>query len=236
MICCLHYFDGVKDFIRDRLFDVRCVFFETSDRFSQYVENIKQNFSQDTGNKLFELQCENVKLRQKADELKEVMAENNALKVLLKIKETSERPIIFAKVIDVFNTDFTKAVLIDAGSNQNVKPDSFAYNENGLIGRIIEVHENWSEVLLITDDNSNIPAKIDETNVMLCGNNSNLLRVDLLNKEISEGMIATTSSYGKVFREGIAIGKVVQKSGRWFVQPFVNFDNLKYVCIGSCEN
>ena len=213
---------------------MRFSFFEISDKVSRYCENIKCNFSQDVGKKLFELQCENVMLKLKANRIESVISENNKLKSMLQIKNRSNDDIIFAKVVTVFD-NFAKSALINVGKSQKVEADDFAYNETGIIGRIVEVSENWSKILLIIDANSNIPAKISGANIILSGDNSELLKINFLDETIKENAIAETSSYGNVFKEGIAIGKVVKNNDEFFVKPFVNFNDLKYVCIGKCN-
>lgn len=216
--------------------DLRFGFFEVFDKISRCFDNLKHNFSQDIGEKLFYLQCENIKLKLQADRANSIIEENNKLKTLLEMKESSKNEIIFAKIINIYNNDFVRSALINVGKNQNVQLDNFAYNEQGLIGRVIEVSDDWSKVLFIVDTNSNIPAKISGMNAILSGDNSNLLRVNLLNEKIKEGAVAESSSYGRVFQENIMIGKVIKKNGEFFVKPAVNFNDLKYLCIGKCQD
>ncbi len=223
------YIDGLYS-------NLRFSFFEIYDRASRYFDNLKHNFSQDVGEKIFNLQCENIKLKLQADRVDSVIAENDRLKLLLKMKESSKDEIIFAKIINIYNNDFVRSALINVGKNQNVQLDDFAYNERGLIGRIIEVSDNWSKVLFIVDANSNIPAKISGVNAILSGDNSNLLKVNLLDEEITDGSVAESSSYGRVFQEKITIGKVIKKNDEFFVEPGVDFSNLKYICIGKCQD
>ena len=232
----MHRHPGVVSFIDSFLSDLRFNFFEISDRFSRYFAGLKHNFSQDIGDKIFDLKCENIKLKLQADRVDSIILENERLKSLLKMKESSNDKIIFAKIINIFSNDFVRSALINVGKNQNVQQDNFAYNEQGIIGRVIEVSDNWSKVLFITDANSNIPAKISGMNAMLSGDNSNLLKIDLLNKGIKEGDTVESSSYGGVFREKIIIGRVIRKNDEFFVQPSVNFNDLKYICIGKCQD
>lgn len=235
-VLAMHRHSGVVSFIDGFLSDLRFNLFEISDRFSRYFAGLKHNFSQDIGDKIFDLKCENIKLKLQADRVDSIVLENERLKSLLKMKESSKDKIIFAKIINIFNNDFVRSALINVGKNQNVQQDNFAYNERGIIGRVIEVSDNWSKVLFITDANSNIPAKISGMNAMLSGDNSNLLKIDLLNKGIKEGDTVESSSYGGVFREKIVIGKVIRKNDEFFVQPSVNFNDLKYICIGKCQD
>lgn len=236
LVVCFHCYPYITDKIDSIFSNVRFRGAEVSDKVLSYWSNIKDNFSQDIGEKLFELRCENIKLKLKADQVNSVIDENNQLKKLLKMKESANSEIVFAKVVDIFNNDFVRSALINVGRNHNVELDNFAYNEDGLIGRVIEVDENWSKVLFIVDANSNIPARIAGMNAMLSGDNSDLLKVNLLKEEIKEGDKVESSSYGKVFQDDILIGKVMKKDDEFFVVPSVNFNNLKYVCIGKCQD
>lgn len=232
----LHRHPSVAQGVGKFVSDFRFCFFEASDKISEYWSNLKINFSQDISKKLFDLQCENIRLKLQADRVDSLVLENNRLKSLMKMEESFKGEIIFAKVIDIFNNDFVRSALINVGKNRGVQLDNFAFNEQGLIGRVIEVSDNWSKVLFVVDANSNVPAKISEQNVILSGDNSNLLKINLLGEGTKEGDIVESSSYGRVFREKVLIGKVVKKDGEFFVKPAVNFDNLRYICIGKCQN
>ncbi len=237
VILVTHHYVSVVSCVDNLFLNLRFGFFEISDKLSRYFVNLRQNFSQDIGEKIFDLQCENVKLKLQANRVDLLIAENKRLKSLLKMKESSENEIIFGKIINIFNNDFVRSALINVGKRQNVQLDNFVYNEQGIIGRIIEVSDNWSKVLFIVDANSNIPAKICGMNAILSGDNSNLLKINVLDGEIKkEGDTAESSSYGKVFREKITIGKIIKKEDEFFVQPSVNFSNLKYVCVGKCQD
>lgn len=236
VVLVMHRYSSLALYIDGLCSSLRFGCFEILDGVSRYFSNLKGNFSQDVGNKIFNLQCENMKLKLKAARVDSVVSENERLKTLLKIKQSSKDEIVFARVVNIYNNDFVRSALIDAGRNQNVQLDDFAYNEQGLIGRVIEVSDNWSKVLFIIDANSNIPAKISGFNAILSGNNSGTLKVNLLNGEVKEGDIAESSSYGRVFQEKIIIGRVIKKKGEIFVRPSVNFSNLKYICIGKCQD
>ena len=236
VVFAVHRQSGVMSCVDNLSFNLRFCFFEISDKVARCFTNLRHNFSQDVGKKIFDLQCENVKLKLQSDRVNSVILENNRLKSLLRMKKTSKNEIVFAKIINIFNNDFVRSALINAGKNQNVQLDNFAYNEHGIIGRVIEVSDNWSKILFIVDANSNIPARISGVNVMLSGDNSNLLKVNLLNGEIKEGDIAESSYYGQVFQEKMTIGRVIRKNDEFFVEPAVNFNDLKYVCIGKCQD
>ena len=235
-VAALYRHPNVTARINNFLSDFRFHLFEISDGFSRYWSNIKYNFSQDTGEKIFALQCVNIKLKLQADRVNSLISENNHLKSLLKMKESSKNEVIFAKVINIFNNDFVRSATVNVGKKQNVQPDDFVYVEQGIVGRVIEVSDNWSKILFIIDANSNIPANVSGVNALLSGNNSNLLKVNLVNGDVKEGDIAKSSSYGQVFQEDIVIGTVVKKGNEFFVHPSVDFNHLKYVCIGKCQD
>ena len=186
-VVALHRHPSVTSRVESFLSDFRFQLFEISDKFSRCWSNMRHNFSQDIGEKLFNLQCENIKLKLQADRVDSLIAENNRLKSLLRMKESSKNEIVFAKVVNIFNNDFVSSATINVGKKQNVQLDDFAYVEQGLVGRVIEVSDNWSKILFIIDANSNVPANIAGVNALLSGDNSNLLRINLPSGDIKEG-------------------------------------------------
>ena len=57
------------------------------------------------------------------------------------------------------------AELINVGKNMNVQIGQSAATSKGLVGSIVEVYNNYSRVLLITDINSKIPVRVGKKNI-----------------------------------------------------------------------
>ena len=135
-------------------------------------------------------------------------------------------------------------LLIGRGSNSGVKINSPVVTRSGLAGRIIEVGPNTASVLLLTDQNSGVGARVQRVGSRatgVCkGDNSGLLSMVYLpsDADIKPGDAVVTSGLGGVFPPGLFIGTVKEvrtdagnalKIGR--IAPKVDFDRLEEVYV-----
>lgn len=191
--------------------------------------------SYDIDKTIIKLHNENTKLLNEIESLNNLKCENDELRKLLDMKKGLDQQIVVAKVINIFSNDYTRSCILDVGSDDGIAIDDVVRNHEGLIGRISEVGNDWSRVLLITDTNSNIPIKIGDENVnaIASGDNSNVIRISIKHEDIAINSddIVETSGFGEIFCEKIPVGKTIEKNGSFSIIPFVNFNVLKYVSI-----
>ncbi len=111
---------------------------------------------------------ENRALRAENAELRQWMEEALALRELMAIYEGLDQfksapgalP-IDAFVIGDSNEAFAKSMVVNAGRGDEVARDQAVVSERGLVGRIIDVGQSASRVLLLTDIQSRIPVYVD---------------------------------------------------------------------------
>ena len=106
------------------------------------------------------------------------------------------------------------------------------------IGKIINVNFLTSRILLASDLNSKIPVIIEPsgTNAILSGQGHNdFAALEFLPKvkKIKEGDIVYTSGVDNIIPQAIPIGKVTEIEENYFVEFFVDFNQLKYVKINK---
>ena len=190
---------------------------------------------------LGDLQAENIRLKQENLRLKEwyqtallLEAENKSLKDLLNVKVEAHYKTITTRILADSGNAFAKSILISAGSQDGVRNGQAVMAGEGFLGRVIEVGERTSRVLLITDINSRVPVLVEDTRqqAILAGHNRD--EMDLIHlppdSNLKEGARIITSGHGDVFPHGLAIGRVVKgESGQPVVQPFVNFSRIVHV-------
>ena len=200
------------------------------------------------------LRQENARLRQENDaliienvQLKEAEAVNERLRRLLDFTRTNPSydyrgGEVGARVIGHDPSAYLDFVIIDLGERQGASLDMPVVTERGLVGRITEVHDTSSEVLLITDVNSAVTALIQTSRAMgvvrgLAGGGLLLDQVPQ-DVEVHEGEIVITSGLGDSFPRGLVIGqisKVYQRDYEMFqqarVRPTVDFRNLEQVLV-----
>jgi len=192
---------------------------------------------------LINLRAENERLREDNAELRhweqvarELGAQNRALAEALKFVPHGEERSITGRVIADSGGAFVRSLLIDAGARDGVAKGQAVVAGQGLIGRIAEVGEVSSRVLLITDLNSRIPVVVESTrdHAILAGDNSDLPRLLYLpsNLSLEPGTRIVTSGDGEAFPPGLPIGTVVAASeGAARIQPFANWSRVEYVRI-----
>ena len=162
------------------------------------------------------------KYKEKLNELYYLKIENNQLQSLLNLTAPPASKKIAARIIIDPSNFASSNFFIDVGKKDEVKINNPVFNDSGLIGRIISVSDNTSEVLLITDLKSSLPVLSSKTNInfFVTGNNSGLEIKHIENPDILEDdeIILTTSSSG-YFKEGIVVGKVKKSHDKTFIIP-----------------
>jgi rod shape-determining protein MreC len=205
--------------------------------YSSEVKKIFLNFSHflfnDVENVLLDLRNSNEQLREEIENLKHFRWENEELKKLLSLRESTQTAIKIARVVDIFSNDFTQSIVLNVGKIDGISEEDVVKNSDGLVGRITEVNNTWSRALLITDMNSGIPVKIGETpvNAIMTGGNSDNLLISTIHEDIqiNDGDEVRTSGYG--ICEDIYVGKIVKIDKKNTVKSPVDFNSLKYVII-----
>jgi rod shape-determining protein MreC len=120
------------------------------------------------------------------------------------------------------------------GKNSGVKKDNIVISTAGLIGKIIEVSNTTSEVLLMTNAKMAVPVTIvgTETVGIASGDgqgNIKLLYVD--NTSVKDGEVVVTSGHGGLYPRGIRVGVISKDSEEdmLYITPFQAFEQDYYV-------
>ena len=135
-------------------------------------------------------------------------------------------------------------LLIGRGGSDGVRINSPVVSRSGLVGRVIEVGPNTASVLMLTDQNSGVGARVQRVGSRAAGvckgDNSGLLSMVYLpsDADIKTGDMVVTSGLGGVFPPGLFVGVVREvrtdagnalKIGR--IAPKVDFDRLEEVYV-----
>ncbi len=105
------------------------------------------------------LRDENARLKQWMISAHQLEAQNNDLKALLNVPVVQATNFVTARAVADQRGVFARALMIDAGSKQGVMSHQPVVGEDGLVGRVVEVHPNHARVLLVSDINSRIAVK-----------------------------------------------------------------------------
>ncbi|MCB1531752.1 MAG: rod shape-determining protein MreC [Alphaproteobacteria bacterium] len=192
---------------------------------------------------LAQLQAENTRLAEENEKLREwyqtalvLESENKSLRDLLNVKLEHFNKYITTRIVADFGGAFVKSFLVSSGERDGVHKGQAVISSDGLVGRITEVGENTSRVLLVTDINSRVPVLVENSSqhaVMAGGNDANPRLTHLpVGSELEEGSRIITSGHGGVFPMGLPVGRVVySQSGEPQVKLFAKFDRIVYVRI-----
>lgn len=203
---------------------------------SDWIRNVAVVFSDNQF-----LREENADLKRQLTEATELEIDNLRLKNLLNIKDGTVTTITASRIVSDSNSPFFKSMLINSGTNDGIKKGHAVVNEEGVIGRTINVASNSSRVLLLNDINSRIPVKFADSgvNIILSGDNSPLQLIEFMPEEETAniGDLILTSGMGGVFPPDLPVGTVIEftELGGIKVKPSVNLNRLNYVSVIEYE-
>jgi rod shape-determining protein MreC len=186
---------------------------------------------------------ENIKLREELFKLQNyyltslaIHQENKELRSALNFVKSKTENYKVARIIGMSHQAFDQKLLIDSGKSRDIKEGQIIAGNRGVIGRVSEVIEDKSRILLLTDSSSRIPiiASRARNRGILAGNNSGLMEILYLpkNHQIAVGDKIFTSSDGDTVPPGLLIG-VVKKIDKnsVYVSGIEDINSLNIVTI-----
>ena len=165
--------------------------------------------------------------------------ENEKLRNLIDENVSSEE--ILAKVLIDKESPFLKSIVLNKGSKDNVKIGMAIMDGVYLAGKVIEVNYTNSRALLLLDLNSKIPVTLlpDRIQAVVSGTGKNHGIIEYTKEEVDNEInekdrIIYTSGFAGLFRSGIPVGRMFQKSNGQ-IDFFSKFTQLEYVKIVSFD-
>ncbi|HEV2061981.1 MAG TPA: rod shape-determining protein MreC [Solirubrobacteraceae bacterium] len=195
-----------------------------------------------------DLREERDRLRRELIEARGALRENDQLRRLTRMDQRiglDQQGLVGARVYGRSPTVWYSTVTVNKGTRDGVREGDPVINGAGLVGRVRVASGSSAQVLLITDGDSGVPAKINESGasgiVETAVGDPNDLRLNFLGRddEPREGQtvvtLGTTSErYPSFFPEGIPIGRIteVDRDERTVhVRPFADLRRLDLVQI-----
>lgn len=173
------------------------------------------------------------------------------LKNTLKLnKLNSDKKLINSIVIKRSTNYWYDVITIDKGKKDNIKVGLAAINSNGLIGRVINVTNNSSDIKLLTNSKykNYISVKFEYDNNEYYGlingydyKNNELSLINVIgsfDKEKIKDINVTTSGLSDLFSSGLLVGKINEIKKDKFgisniikIKPSVDFNELNIITI-----
>jgi len=184
------------------------------------------------------LSSENQKLLQETALLNELEQENKELRKALDLELNKDFSLEMAKIIGKdISQDF---IYINKGLLQGLSENmTVITGEKVLVGKIVEIYDNSSKVMLLSNKEMSFDIKIQKDNNIygsIRGNGNFTLTLDLIEEQIFENDIVITSSIGNIFPEALLVGKVreINKNEVFYqarVAPFFNISQAENIFI-----
>ena len=176
---------------------------------------------------------ENEQLRAEVEELRKqklntsyLKTENKQLQETLQIDEKLAFTTVGAKIMLDKNSPYLNSVIINKGSNSDIKLGMPVLSKGHLIGRIVEVNYISSRILLLNDLNSKIPVVISPSGdqAILSGIGKLKPSLEYLPENFypEDDNLVYTSGKDGVLVPGISIGKAQMEDSRIKVKLFTD--------------
>ena len=153
-----------------------------------------------------------------------LIAENQHLRQLLEMRERAEQTSTAAEILYVGRDPFSRKVIVDKGSSQDIEEGAAVVDDTGLIGQVTRVFPWTAEVALITDKEQAVPVQVVRSGlrgVMFgIGYDGALdLRFMPVNADIQNGDVLVTSGIDGIYPPGLPVA-VVSNIERNAAYPF----------------
>ena len=144
--------------------------------------------------------------------LTELESQNQRMKELLKIKVDPMKNEVWTTVIGRGADSWWNQILIGKGSNDEIKAGAVVVAPGGLVGRVTNVSPNSSQVLLISDPNSQVGVVVSRSRFsgMLKGQSQNTAILEFFERDpdVKVGDIVHTSQFSTLFPENVPVGRI----------------------------
>lgn len=184
-----------------------------------------------------QLESENEELKSQMINYQNILSENQSLKRMLKYSVSNHRRVLTTKFFTHSVDGYVDFARIPVGKSNGIKENDIVVEGEKLVGRVTDVEENYSKVILVTSPDLKLPVLFASTNVkaVLRGSHDGKLFVTLLNVNNllpQKDELVITSGDGYHFPSGIAVG-IVTKSEQDSIEitPFFDYKKVNLVTI-----
>jgi rod shape-determining protein MreC len=196
-----------------------------------------QNTSRDNE----QLRRENDELKMQVNQLQSKAIEADRLALLLNFHKSHENvPMLGARVIATSAGTASATIMLDRGSKDHIKKNMGVITPEGVVGKVVEVYDNTSEVLLLTDKDSGVGAMLSNSRkqspVGGAGEPLLLMKYVANDDVVSVGERVVTSGMDKIFPRDLPIGTITEiKPGNPFksirIRPSADLERLEEVIV-----
>jgi len=215
------------------------------DQFGDLTQTVRD--LRDLREKNEQLEAENANLLLEIVRLREIEVEVVLMRDLLSFAQAHpafeiEGAHVVGRVIGRDPSNLQRFITLDAGAEAGIERNMPVVTDRGLVGRISEVGQGWSRVLLIIDATSTVNALTQSTRAsgLVQGRHDGSLSMHTIPQgdTASVGDTVFTSGLGGNLPRQILIGQITEVERKDYelyqtatVQPTVDFDHLEVVLV-----
>src|SRR5271166_4893226 len=181
----------------------------------QWVQNLFTTYAYLRGvrreNRALRAEIEQMKIEQARLDEDARMARR--VQALLGFKEQYVDSTVAAQVIGTSGSEQSRVLYIDKGTNDGIRADMAVITPTGIVGKIVQVAPEWSQVLPINDQFSGVGAALKDSRLqgILKGapSGATTLQYIMADEKVVPGEDVITSGGDRIFPKGLPVGKVV---------------------------
>lgn len=187
------------------------------------------------------LKSENDALKLQITQLQGKAAEADRLAALLKFRQTNTNvPMVSARVIGGSADSASQTIYLDRGARDGIRTNMGVITPDGVVGKVIESYKDTSQVLLLTDKDSGVGAKLADSGLQspVGGTGEPLLSMKYIptDDDVNTGQRVVTSGMDRIFPKDLPVGTITDiKAGYPFklirVRPAANLQRLEEVFV-----
>lgn len=188
-----------------------------------------------------DLRRENDALKLRIAQLEGKAAEADRLSALLHFRQSqADVPMVAARVIGGGPSTASFTIALDRGEKDGIRKNMGVITPEGVVGKIIDTYPNTSQVLLLTDNQSGVGAKLADSGIQspVGGQGDPLLAMKYFpnDDDVSVGARVVTSGMDRIFPRDLPIGTITEvKAGNPFkqirIKPAANLEKLEEVLV-----
>jgi rod shape-determining protein MreC len=189
-----------------------------------------------------DLRRENDALKLRVAQLEGKAAEADRLAGLLHFRQSqADVPMVAARVIGGSAGTASQTIELDRGEKDGIRRNMGVITPDGVVGKIIEAYPNTSQVLLLTDKDSGVGAKLADSGIQspVGGVGEPLLAMKYIPNEddVNMGARVVTSGMDRIFPRDLPVGTITEiKPGNLGfkqirIKPAANLEKLEEVLV-----
>jgi rod shape-determining protein MreC len=162
-----------------------------------------------------QLKREILEMQTRTQKMAALLDENNRMRALLGSAERVQEKVLIAEIIGVDPDPNRSRIIVDKGSNDNVKIGQAVIDDRGLVGQVVALTLGTSTILLISDQTQAVPVRTLRGGLQIIveggGKKANLVGRHVPNTaDLQVGDSLVTSGLGQVFPSGYPVAVVSQ--------------------------